>query len=126
AANRGWVEAVPTPEGAAPADLGNGRRTVVLPGNGVSAWKDVVVTRDGRLWRMWACEHLLDQGDDEADRMRSVYLTSADGLVWTPERVALGPTAKTWDRRGARITSAWESDGKWIASYDGRASAAQN
>src|SRR6478735_1460437 len=31
-----------------------------------------------------------------------------------------------WDRRGARITSAWQSDGKWIASYDGRASAAEN
>ena len=58
--------------------------------------------------------------------MRSVYLTSNDGLDWTMERIALGPTAHSWDRRGARITSAFESDGKWIASYDGRASAAEN
>ena len=50
-----------------------------------------------RAWRMWACEHLLDQGDDEADRMRSVYLTSDDGLTWSRERTALGPTPDTWD-----------------------------
>ena len=81
----------------------------MLPGDDVSAWKDVVVTRDGPLWRMWACEHLLDQGDDEADRMRSVYLTSDDGLRWTANGSRSGRPPDTWDRRGARITSAWES-----------------
>ena len=121
-----WVEAVDTAPGGDPAELADGRRTVVLPGDANSAWKDVVVTRDGDAWRMWACEHLLDQGDDEADRMRSVYLTSADGLAWTQRRIALAPTAGGWDARGVRITSAWESDGKWLASYDGRASAAEN
>ena len=40
-----WVEAVDTPPGGTPADLQNGRRTVVLPGSDVSAWKDVVVSR---------------------------------------------------------------------------------
>ncbi|MGS0685765.1 hypothetical protein ACVBEQ_11585 [Nakamurella sp. GG22] len=121
-----WVEAVDTPPGGTPADLQNGRRTVVLPGNDVSAWKDVVVTRSGSTWRMWACEHLLDLGDDEADRMRSVYLTSTDGIEWARQRTALGPTPQSWDARGTRITSAFEYDGKWIASYDGRASAAEN
>jgi hypothetical protein len=121
-----WVEAVDTPAGGRPGDLVSGVRTVVLPGSDVSAWKDVVVTRDGPTWRMWACEHPLDLGDDEADRMRSVYLTSKDGLNWTVERTALLPTPGSWDARGARITSAWEFDGKWIASYDGRASAAEN
>jgi len=121
-----WVEAIDTPAGGSPADLENGVRTVVLPGDNVSAWKDVVVARDGELWQMWACEHLLDEGDDQADRMRSVYLTSTDGLLWTADKVALAATPQTWDGRGARITSAWESDGKWIASYDGRASAAEN
>jgi hypothetical protein len=121
-----WVEAVDTPAGGDAADLQTGRRTVVLPGSDVSAWKDVVVTRDGSNWRMWACEHLLDQGEDQADRMRSVYATSDDGLSWTMHRVALGPTPNSWDARGARITSAFEADGKWIASYDGRASAAEN
>ena len=121
-----WVEAIDTPAGGIPADLESGRRTVVLPGDSVSAWKDVVVARDGDRWQMWACEHLLDQGDDQADRMRSVYLTSTDGLSWVQDGIALDPTPESWDSRGARITSAWESDGKWIASYDGRASAAEN
>jgi hypothetical protein len=55
---------------------------------------------------MWACEHLLDRGDDEADRMRSVYLTDTDGLSWAPHRIALGPTPESWDARGVRVTSA--------------------
>ena len=99
---------------------------MVLPGGEVSAWKDVVVTRDGDGWLMWACEHLLDRGDDEADRMRSVFPTSDDGLDWVSNGPARSPTISTWDARGTRITSAWESDGKWAASYDGRASAAEN
>ena len=98
----------------------------MLPGSDVSAWKDVVVTRDGSAWRMWACEHLLDQGDDEADRMRSVYVTSDDGLSWTMRAGRARADREHLGRRGARITSACESDGKWIASYDGRASAAEN
>ncbi len=121
-----WVEAVDTAPGVGLAGLATGTRTVVLPGDADSAWKDVVVGRDGDRWHMWACEHLLDRGDDEADRMRSVYLTSADGLTWTPRRVALAPTERSWDARGVRITSAWESGGTWLASYDGRASAAEN
>jgi hypothetical protein len=121
-----WVEAVDTSPGGDPAELAGGRRTVVLPRSEVSAWKDVVVSRDGTNWRMWACEHLLDRGDDEADRMQSVYLTSDDGLDWTNHGVALAPTAGNWDARGARMTSAWPTDGGWLASYDGRASAAQN
>ena len=121
-----WVEAVDTAPGGGISELATGTRTVVLAGDAMSAWKDVVVTRDGDDWRMWACEHLLDRGDDEADRMRSVYLTGPDGLSWTPQRIALGPSEGSWDARGVRITSAWESDGAWLATYDGRASAAEN
>ena len=121
-----WVEAVDTEAGGDPAELADGKRTVVLPGSAVSAWKDVVVSRDGALWRMWACEHLLDRGDDEADRMRSVYLTSEDGLEWTTHGVALAPTAGSWDARGARITSVWLTADGWVAGYDGRATAAEN
>ncbi|HOZ58704.1 MAG TPA: hypothetical protein PKY70_10990 [Nakamurella multipartita] len=121
-----WVEAVDTAPGGDIADLAAGTRTVVLAGDATSAWKDVVVTREGAAWQMWACEHLLDQGDDEADRMRSVYLTSTDGLTWTPQRIALAPTPGRWDGRGVRITSAWRSGDQWLASYDGRASAAEN
>ena len=121
-----WVEAVDTPAGGSPADLENGVRTVVLPGDELSAWKDVVVVRDGERGRCGPASTCWTEGEDRGGPDASVYLTSDDGLSWTADRVALAPTPQTWDGRGARITSAWESDGKWIASYDGRASAAEN
>ena len=59
---------------------------------------------------MWACEHLLDQGDDQADRMGSVYLTSTDGLSWDRNGSALDPTAGTPGTAVARGSPArWES-----------------
>jgi hypothetical protein len=118
-----WVEAI---EADTLEELPSGRRTVVLPGDDVSAWKDVVVRRGGPEWQMWACRHPLDGGDDEADRMTSVFLTSADGLVWTEQSTALTPTPGTWDARGARITSVVRSGTEWVACYDGRANAEEN
>ena len=116
------------PAGGDPADLRHGtphgraaRRQRSRPGR--TSWSPGTASRGG----CGPASTCSTEGDDEADRMRSVYLTSADGLPWTPQRVALGPTAADLGRpRRARITSAWESDGKWIASYDGRASAAEN
>lgn len=102
-----------------------GRRTMVLLGDPDTAWKDPVVHyRDGH-WQMWACKHLLDMGDDYADRMQSWYFTSVDGLVWEPIGPALLPTAATWDRRGVRITNVLRDGDAWWAHYDGRASAAE-
>lgn len=118
-----WVEAV---EADDLADLADGKRSVVLPGDRDTAWKDVVVHRAGDTWQMWACRHPLADGDDAADRMTSVYFTSADGLAWNEVGAALGPTDGSWDARGARITSVLEADGSWSAFYDGRASAAEN
>jgi hypothetical protein len=112
-----WVESI---------DLGTGVRSVVLPGDAATAWKDVVVRRDADRWHMWACRHPLADGDDEADRMTSWYLTSADGLDWILAAQALGPTPDRWDARGARIASVIGSDGSWTAFYDGRASASEN
>ena len=109
-----WVEAVDTPAGGDAADLQTGRRTVVLPGSDVSAWKDVVVARDGSTWRMWACEHLLDQGEDQADRMRSVYATSDDGLSWTD--AAGGARA---DRRTPGTPGARGSPAPWNPTANG-------
>lgn len=129
-----WVEALDTAPGGSVADLAGGTRTVVLPGDAATAWKDVVVSppvptpgadADGP-WRMWACRHPLDGGDDEADQMQTWYLTSADGLSWEPHGPALVPTAQTWDARGARVTSVVATDDGWLALYDGRASAAEN
>jgi hypothetical protein len=118
-----WVEAI---EADDLADLADGKRTVVLPGDDATAWKDIVVRRSGPDWQMWACRHPLDGGDDEADRMTSVYLTSPDGLEWTEVATALAPTPDTWDARGARITSVVRSGDEWLAFYDGRATAAEN
>jgi hypothetical protein len=118
-----WVEAI---EAADIADLADGKRTVILPGDDVTAWKDPVIARDGDTWRMWACRHPLDGGDDEADRMTSVLFTSADGLGWTEAGPALVPTPGAWDGRGTRITSVLSEADEWFASYDGRASAAEN
>lgn len=106
--------------------LADGRRAVVLPGDTATAWKDAVVRRAGPTWQMWACRHPLDGGDDEADRMSSVYLTSADGLSWAAVGTALAPSPGTWDARGTRITSVVRSGTEWIAFYDGRATAGEN
>jgi hypothetical protein len=117
-----WVEAL---DADSPDQLSAAHRTMVLPGDDTVAWKDVVVHRTGDLWRMWACRHPLDGGDDEADRMSSWYATSDDGLDFTFHGEALGP-GDGWDRRGARITSALPDGDGWYALYDGRASAAEN
>ena len=119
-----WVEAMDADD---PADLPDGRRTVVLPGDPAAAWKDVVVRHTpAHGWQMWACRHPLDGGDAEADRMSSVYLTGADGLAWAEQGTALATTPGGWDSRGARISSVLRDGEGWLAFYDGRATAAEN
>jgi hypothetical protein len=118
-----WVEAL---DARTAEELPGGVRTVVLPVDEVSAWKDVVVRLRGGQWRMWACRHLLDAGDDEADRMESWYATSEDGLSWRSHGAALGPTVGSWDARGARVTAVLADGARWGAFYDGRATAGQN
>lgn len=118
-----WVEAL---DADAPEDLPRGKRTIVLPGSDREAWKDVVVQVDAAGWRMWACRHPLDGGDDAADRMSTWYATSADGLVWTMAAEALSVTPGSWHARGARVTDVLEVDGSWWALFDGRRSAAEN
>jgi hypothetical protein len=118
-----WVEAI---EAEDVAQLASGSRTVVLPGDPATAWKDVVVHASAEGWQMWACRHRLDGGDEEADRMTSWYFTGSDGLSWSDGVAALYPTPGSWDARGARITSVLAVDAAWAAFYDGRASAAEN
>lgn len=116
-----WIEAV---DAATPADLPNGTRTVVLPGDEHIAVKDPVITVDDRGWRMWVCCHPLDVAGAE-DRMWTAYATSRDGLTWTIERDALLPTDGSWDARGARVTAVL-GDHPLTVLYDGRASAEAN
>ena len=118
-----WVESI---EAADAADLATGERRMVLPGDAATAWKDIVIDRNGTDWKMWACRHPLDGGDAEADRMTTVYLTSDDGLAWTEHGTALGPRAGQWDARGARVSSVISVGGTYVALYDGRADAAEN
>jgi hypothetical protein len=120
-----WVESL---EAADAADLADGKRTMVLPGDEATAWKDIVVDHDEQDggWHLWACRHPLDGGEDEADRMSTWYASSPDGFDWSMEGQALGPTPGSWDGRGARVTSVLELDGAYTAFYDGRASAVEN
>ena len=129
-----WVEAI---DADTVAGLPSGTRTVVLPGDADTAWKDVVVhhpasghaTAESSSvsgWQMWACRHPLDDGDDRADRMTTWYATSDDGLAWDLQGEALGPVPETWDARGTRIADVIRDDGHWWSLYDGRRSAEEN
>src|SRR5579875_243832 len=119
-----WVEAI---DADRPAELGSGKRTVVLPGNETEAWKDVVVqVAPDESWRMWACRHPLDGGDNAADRMSTWYATSDDGLQWEMRAEALKPVAETWCARGTRVADVIAVDGHWWMIFDGRRSAEEN
>jgi hypothetical protein len=117
-----WVDVLEadTPEGLATAP----RRTV-LPGDDRHAVKDPVIVVVGGTWHLWASVHPLDVLMHE-DRMTTEHYTSPDGLAWTHEGTVLGPRAERWDARGVRVSAVFRVDGKWGATYDGRASAAEN
>jgi hypothetical protein len=117
-----WVEAV---DADRPQDLAAGARTVVLPGDGDTAWKDPVVRVSDAGWEMWVCRHRIHD-PAEADRMESWYATSTDGLQWDLQGPALEPRRGEWDSRGARITTVLGKPGSMFAFYDGRASYADN
>ena len=117
-----WVDVLEadTVEGLADAP----RRTV-LPGDDRHAVKDPVIVLVGRTWHLWASVHPLDLPMHE-DRMTTEHYTSPDGLDWTHAGTALGPRAGRWDARGVRVSAVFPVDGQWGATYDGRASAAEN
>ncbi|MBV9922351.1 MAG: hypothetical protein JOY78_16095 [Pseudonocardia sp.] len=117
-----WVDVLEadTPEGLATAP----RRTV-LPGDDRHAVKDPVIVVVGSTWHLWASVHPLDVPMHE-DRMTTEHYTSSDGLAWTHYGTVLGPRADRWDARGVRVSAVFRVDGQWGATYDGRASAAEN
>lgn len=117
-----WVEVL---EADRPDRLGTAPRRTVLPGDERHAVKDPVVVRADGGWHLWASVHPLDVPDHE-DRMTTQHYTSPDGLRWTHRGTALAPRPGRWDARGVRVTAVFTVDGQWAASYDGRASAAEN
>ena len=117
-----WVDVLEadTPEGLATAP-----RTTVLPGDDRHAVKDpVIVVVDG-TWHLWASVHPLDLPMHE-DRMTTEHYTSPDGIGWVHRGTALAPRGDRWDGRGVRVSAVFRIDGQWGATYDGRASAAEN
>jgi hypothetical protein len=112
-------------EAADPAAFDSARRRVVLPGDAATAVKDPVILLHGGSWHLWASVHPLTD-PEQTDRMSTWYATSADGLDWEWQGVALSPRPGEWDARGARVTSAAFTPEGVMAYYDGRASAAAN
>jgi hypothetical protein len=124
-----WIEALDADE---ITDLPRGTRTMVLPGDDLTAVKDPVVHWNdaadpdaGHLWQMWVCCHPLD--DPEAtDRMVTRLATSTDGLTWSDGPVVLAGREGLWDARGARVTAVLPVGDQVLAWYDGRATAEEN
>jgi len=120
-----WVELL---EADSPEGLATAASTTVLPGDaGPDGWaiKDPVVRSHGGLWHLWASVHPLDD-PDATDRMTTEHYTSADGLAWAWQGTALRAEAGRWDSRGVRISSVVDLGDRLVATYDGRASAAEN
>ncbi len=120
-----WIEALDADD---PSGLGDGVRSMVLPGDDLTAVKDPVVVRDSAGWRMWVCCHPLHD-PDATDRMTTRYATSSDGLNWQVGPVALAGRPGQWDARGARVTAVIPTGPggeRLVAYYDGRATSAEN
>jgi hypothetical protein len=125
-----WIEAL---DAAEIAELPQGTRTMVLPGDDLTAVKDPVVRWDaagdggsgGVSWRMWVCCHPLDD-PDATDRMVTRLATSTDGLTWSVGPVVLRGREGLWDARGARVAAVLPVGDQLLAWYDGRATAQQN
>jgi hypothetical protein len=117
-----WVDAMDAPD---PTSFAPQQRRPSMPGDATTAMKDPVVLRIGDRWHAWVCCHPLTE-PAASDRMFTRHGTSADGITWDWDGVALEGRPGQWDERGARLTSVVLGDDRWIAYYDGRASASEN
>jgi hypothetical protein len=120
-----WVDALDAVDPSAFSAFFSGARRRTFPGDERTAMKDPVVRWDGGQWQAWVCCHPLGDAA-EADRMSTRFATSDDGLGWRWHGVALDGRPGRWDQRGVRITSVVRHGARWVAYYDGRASAAEN
>lgn len=99
---------------SSPHDFSARTRRTVFPGSASYGIKDPVLVRDEKGLHIWATLHLLNEGDENADRMISVVAYSCEPVMI--------PDPGTWYSRGTRITAV---AGEY-AYFDGRASATQN
>lgn len=108
-----------------PAGLANAPARTVLPGDDTLGVKDPVLLYHGGQWHLWASCHPLET-DAHADRMTTRYATSPDGITWTWRDTVLSGRPGQWDARGTRITAVIPTPDGLLATYDGRATAAEN
>jgi hypothetical protein len=112
-------------EAGDPSGFSPERRRTVLPGDADWGVKDPVICWHRGTWHLWLCCHPLER-DEDADRMVTYYGTSPDGIEWRLHGPALAGRPGAWDSRGARVTSVLFRPPGVVASYDGRASSAEN
>lgn len=112
-------------EAGSPEGLAAAPARTVLPGSDAAGVKDPVLLDGGDRWHLWASVHPLRRWDD-ADRMTTDYATSPDGVDWTWHGTVLAGRPGAWDARGVRVSAVVPAGDRIVASYDGRATAAQN
>jgi len=96
-----------------PQDFSARTRQTAFPGSAAFGIKDPVLIR-GQELRIFATEHPLTEGDENADKMISVDANSGESVMV--------PEPGTWYSRGTRLTSVVGD----YAYFDGRASAGEN
>jgi hypothetical protein len=112
-------------EAETPEGLASAVPQTVLPGDDSAGIKDPVVVWVGDRWHLWASVHPLETWD-QADRMTTDYATSADGITWQWQGTVLRGRPGAWDARGVRVSHVTIEGDQILATYDGRASAAEN
>lgn len=106
-------------------ELASAPPRTVLPGDGDVGIKDPVILYAAGRWHLWASAHPLESWDD-ADRMTTDYASSDDGVHWSWHGTVLAGRPGKWDARGVRLSAVQLDGSDLIATYDGRASAAEN
>jgi hypothetical protein len=117
-----WVDALDADD---PGAFDPRTRRTVFAGDARTAYKDPVVYADADGWHAWVCVHEVAD-PAEADRMYTVYATSADGWDWRIAGRALVPRPGHWDSRGARLADVVREGDGVVAFYDGRATFGEN
>lgn len=112
-------------EADSPEGLATATPRTVLPGSEAAGVKDPVVLFHAGRWHLWASVHPLESWEN-ADRMTTDYATSGDGVTWQWHGTVLAGRSGEWDARGVRLSSVTVDGDELRATYDGRASAAEN